>query len=141
MKTIITVLFTSMLVLASAAQGQSYQTLTGYLDTLTIPAGQTALVVSVSSDVVLEVKGSKDNYGQQFRFRDEHRDDCQWQFSSRSQRRNLLPTPSTQNPIPIAGPIKLTLRTSGMVTIVLSEQRSRPTSITSQSSVRRFAAR
>lgn len=141
MKTIITALFTSMLVLASAAQGQNYQTLTGYLDTITIPAGQTALVVSASSNLVLEVQGSQDRYPLQFRFRDQDRDNCQWQFSSRSPRRNLLPTPSTQYPVPIAGPIKLTLRTGGMLTIVLSEQRTRPTSITSQSTVRRFAAR
>lgn len=141
MKTIIAALFTSMLVLASTAQGQNYQTLTGYLDTITIPAGQTALVVSASSNLVLEVQGSEDRYPLQFRFRDQDRDNCQWQFSSRSPRRNLLPTPSTQHPVPIAGPVKLTLRTGGMLTMVLSEQRARPTSITSQSTVRRFAAR
>ena len=141
MKTALSVLFTSLLALASLAQAQSYCSLNGYLKTIEIPAGQTFLVVSASSNLVLEIKDSGSTQGQQFRFREESN------YSS-SRRRlgtttaNFFPTPSIQNPIPIAGPAKLTLRTSGILTLSMPEARraNRRSSTSSRNAPRRFAA-
>ncbi|GHC43345.1 hypothetical protein [Roseibacillus persicicus] len=137
MKTTLTVLFTSLMALASFAQGDTYRTLTGYLDTIQVPSGQTAFVVSATSQVVLGVERSGE-YPVQFRFA-EPRHNCHCQSSYSSYRnRNLLPAPSMNNPVPIAGPAKLVLRTSGMITLSIPDQR-RSSITTSGPAVRRFA--
>ena len=138
MKTTLTVLFTSLMALASVAQGDTYHTLNGYRDSIQIPAGQTAFIVSATSQVVLGVQSSgKREF--QYRF-GTAQDNGIYQSTShtRSQSRNLLSPPSVNNPVPIAGPAKLVLRTSGLITLSMPQQRRRSTT-TSTRSVRRFA--
>ncbi len=139
MKTTLTVLFTSLMALASSAQGDNYRTLNGYRDSVTIPAGQTALVVSVTSQVVLGVESSGKRE-LQYRFAEPQGScQCQSTYTNYQNRRwNLLPNPSFQNPVPIAGPAKLVLRTSGLITLSIPEQRRR-VSTSSTQAVRRFA--
>ena len=140
MKITLSVLFTSFLTLASLAQAQSYCSLNGYLETIQVPAGQTFFVVGASSNVVLEIKSPGKTQGQQFRFRSEDRRSS-YRLSGQNFS-NVLPTPSTHNPFPISGPAKLTLRTSGILTVLMPEQRRKSfrSSTSSQGTVRRFAS-
>lgn len=138
MKTTLTVLFTGMMALASVAQGDTYRTLAGYQDSVQIPAGQTAFLVSATSEVVLEVSRSGKR-PLQFRFFDAKDSFTFIQNRSSARSRNRLPAPSVNNPVPIAGPAKLTLRTTGLITLSLPEQRTRTTSTSSRNVVRRFA--
>ncbi len=138
MKTTLTVLFTTLLALASVAKGDSYRTLNGYQDSITIPAGQTALIVSATSEVVVGVT----NPGRrefQYRFALGSNDFHTTRNITTRRNINLLPTPSFQNPVPIAGPAKLILRTSGLITLSLPEKRHRTSTTSSHNAVRRFA--
>ena len=138
MKTTLTVLFTSLIALASVAQGDTYRTLNGYKASVKIPAGQTAFIVSATSRVVLGVQ----NPGKrEFQYRFERAENG---FSYRlgdsaSRTRNLLPTPSVHSPVPITGPATLVLRTSGLITLSIPQQTRRASTTTSSRSVRRFA--
>lgn len=139
MKTTLTVLFTSLMALASTAQGNSYVTLNGFRDSITIPAGQTALVVSASSRLVLGVTNpGKREFQYRFAESQGNQNFVSTFTSSQSRQLNFLPTPSFHNPVPIAGPATLTLRTSGLITISIPEQRRR-SSTSSTRPVRRFA--
>ena len=135
MKTTLTILFTSLIALASVAQGDTYRTLNGYQATIQIPDGETAFVVSATTGVVIGVQ-SAGKRELQYRFA-EGKGSCVCQ-TSYSSYRNFLPTPSIHSPVPIAGPAKLVIRTSGMITISLPEATRRATT-TSSRSVRRFA--
>jgi len=138
MKTTLTIMFTSLMALASVAQGDTYQTLAGYRDEVQIPAGQTAFVVSATSQVVLEVNRAGKR-PLQFRFSDaNNRNNFQVNLSSH-RNRNLLPAPSVNNPVPIAGPAKLILRTTGLITFSVPEQSKRTSSTSTRKTVRRFA--
>ncbi|MGJ8725503.1 MAG: hypothetical protein ACSHYB_13170 [Roseibacillus sp.] len=139
MKTTLTVLFTSLIALASVAQGDTYRTLNGYQDSVQIPAGQTAFVVSATSRVVLGVESSGKRE-LQYRFADAQKScRCESSYSTyRNRSQNLFPTPSVNSPVPIAGPAKLVLRSSGMLTISMP-QTVRRASTSSSTSVRRFA--
>lgn len=138
MKTTLTVLFTSLMALASVALGDTYHTLNGYRATIQIPAGQTAFVVSATSEVVLGV-GSSGKQEQQFRFASAYNTSDRRSNYSTYRNRNLFPTPSVNSPVPIAGPAKLVLRTSGMITLTMTEQQRRRSTTTSGRTVRRFA--
>lgn len=138
MKTTLTVLFTSWMALTALVQAESYQSLNGYLDTIEIPAGQTALIISVSSRVVLGVQSSGER-AQQFRFADPD-PSLFFQISSNRSRHNLFPTPTRDKPIYIPGPAKLTLRTDGFLTLVLPEKRMNRNSSSTQPRVRRFVS-
>lgn len=135
MKTCLPVLFTTLLDFVSIARGDSYRTLVGYQDSIHVPAGQTAFVVNASSHVVLEVKKAS-QFPIQFRFA-ELKGHGHCGFPSKIQR-NVLPHPSAQSPVAIAGPAQLTLRTTGMLTLTLPEGRRRSVS-SSTSPVRRYA--
>lgn len=137
MKTTLTVLFTSLMALASFAQGDTYRTLAGYKDSIEIPAGQTVLVVSATSRVVIGLERSG-KYPQQFRFFEQQGNCLSGVNLSNYRSRNFLPTPSVNNPVPIAGPAKLILRTDGLVTLSLPDHR-RTTTTTTGPTVRRFA--
>ena len=141
MKTTLTVLFTSLIALASVAQGNSYRTLNGYKDAIEIKKGETAFIVTATARVVLGVQNpGKREF--QYRFAEpESRSFYQsgYQSGSSSYRnRNLLPAPSVNSPVPIVGPAKLILRTSGMLTLMIPQEARRPAT-TSSRSVRRFA--
>ena len=136
MKTTLTILFTSWIALASLAQGDTYHTLNGYKTSVDIPAGQTAFVVSASSEVVIGVQNpGKREF--QYRFA-RPQNGFSYRLGQSRRNSNLLPTPSVHSPVPIAGPAKLILRTSGIVTLSLPEKVQR-SSTTSSRSVRRFA--
>ena len=138
MKTTLTVLFTSLIALAPVALGETYKTLNGYKASFKIPADETVFVVSATSRVVLGVQ----NPGKrEFQYRFERAENG---FSYRlgdsaSRTRNLLPTPSVNNPVPITGPATLVLRTSGLITLLVPEEVRRTSTTTSARSVRRFA--
>ena len=137
MKTTLSILFTGLMAFASVAQGDTYQTLTGYRDSIKIPAGQTAFFVSASQRLILGVQkpGKRELL---FRFEDAT---ANFQLTvTNSNRRNLnfLPTPSIQHPVPIAGPATVILRTSGLATLSLPSK-TRTYSTSSGPTVRRFA--
>lgn len=138
MKTTLTVLFTSWMALTALVQAESYQSLNGYLDTIDIPAGQTALIISASSRVVLEIN-ERGTSPQQFRFEEPERGFF-FEISSNRSRRNMFPTPTRDHPVYIPGPAKLTLRTDGFLTIVLPESRMSKKSSSTQQRVRRFVS-
>lgn len=124
MRNTLLLLFTGLIALSSLSQGEEYQTLAGYNESITISAGQTVSVVSATSDLVLGVKRPSKS-AQQFRFANQLQGGLQAGNVSRPIRRNVFPVPSVSNPILIAGPVKLTLRTSGLLTVYVSEPEAR----------------
>ncbi len=136
MKKTATVLFTCLLAIASVAKGDTYKTLVGYRDSLKIPAGQTVLVVSSTSNLVIGVErpGKRPH---QFRFGELEGGVVNRIRVSSSRNFNLLPTPSVHNPVPIAGPATLIMRTDGLLTLSVPEKRRR-SSVTSSGTARRF---
>lgn len=139
MKTTLTVLFTSWMALVAPVQAESYQSLNGYLDTIDIPKGQTALIISASSRLVLGVQ-PHGGRPQQFRFA-EPNPGLFFEISNTRSRRNQFPTPSRDQPVYITGPAKLTLRTDGFLTVVLPTKRMDRGSSSAQPRVRRFVSR
>ena len=140
MKITLSLLFSSLMALAPLAQGDTYKTLAGYKDAIQIPAGQTALVVSASSRVVLGVERSGKS-PLQFRFDEPQRTNFGTPVvSTRFRQQNFFPMPSLQNPVLIAGPVKLILRTDGLLTLSIPDQQRRTTSRNvGPTVVRRFA--
>ena len=137
MKTTLTVLFASLMTLTAFAQGDNYKTLSGYKDSIQIPAGQTAFVVSASSRVVIGVE-RPGKHPLQFKFLDPQTNCLNGITLTPDRGRDFLPNPSVNHPVPIAGPAKLILRTDGLITLTLPEVR-RKTVTTSGVTVRRFA--
>jgi hypothetical protein len=139
MKTTLTVLFTSWMALVAIVQGETYRSLNGYLDTVEIAAGETALIVSVTHNTVLGIK-TKGEYPQQYRFASPKKSCHCHVVSGRRTRHNVFPTPSRDQPVYIAGPVTLTLRTAGFLTLVLPEERRRASTSSPVRAVRRFVS-
>ena len=138
MKTILSVLFTSLLTIGAYAQSESYRTLSKVRDSITIPAGQTAFIVSSTSQVRLGVAHDCKREVQ-YSFEDSSVK-SQFQITQRTYRNRLtLPQPSLQSPVPIAGPAVLTLRTSGIVTVSFPEKRRHASTSSNSNPVRRLA--
>ncbi|MEM9079819.1 MAG: hypothetical protein AAGC74_03905 [Verrucomicrobiota bacterium] len=120
-------------------QADQHYTLTGYCDAVVIPAGQTAHIVSASNDLVLQIEKTG-RRPVQFQFEQSNNCGTWGNIQTSSHSRPTLPAPSSHSPVPIAGPAKLSLRTTGILTLkVIQPEVRRRTTTSSSYGPRRYA--
>jgi hypothetical protein len=115
MKTAITLLAVVSCVFSSTAFANGWKTLAGFNDSITLKAGETAFIIGVSENVVLQYDKDKcwPPRPEQFRlganvFRNG--------YSLVSPRRNTV-IPTAREPFVLSGPAKVSLKTDGVLSM------------------------
>ena len=117
----------------------SYHTLSGARDTLTIAKDETVFIVNATDDLIASVEQpSKPCLQVQFAHK-EHYSPVR-QITNRSSRPQIINV-STQAPFILAGPAKITLRTTGILTLKRETTVKTRRFTSSSQGVRRMASR
>lgn len=129
----------SLLLSSLSLLGNTYTTLSGLHDTISVPAEEAVLIVNATEDLVASIeKPSKSRL--QVQFAQKHQFSPVVHHTKRSGKPQIINV-SHKEPFVVAGPAKITLRTTGLLT--MKREGGAPTRrfTSSSSGVRRFASR
>lgn len=110
MKTAFTLLAVVSCALSTSALADGWKTLAGYNDTVTLNAGETAFIVTVSDNLTVQYT-KRNKRPVQFQLGADYR----LYGQSVVNRQRIVPT--SVRPFPLTGPCTITVKTSGVVSM------------------------
>jgi len=120
MKTAFTLLAVFSCVLSTSALADGWKTLAGFNDSVTLKNGETAFIVSVSEEMVVQYDkaASWPPRPVQFRLGADRGHHGFGQGNTAFGKRAAV-APTARNPFPLSGPCKISVKTNGVVTMKL----------------------